>query len=147
MFRAMGIGRLEFIAIAACALTSLPACEPVRRTRECRAIADLVNPALHAIDEERTKRDDAPAYGRIALTYDALSVKLMAGKYSTKRLADAVTDYARLLSEASRDARAYADALALNDAGRSALARAAAGHTVKRESAAIFRIESVCAPR
>ena len=140
----MGIGRLVLFAIGLSCFTSLAACEPYRRAKECRVISDLVNPTLRAIDAERTKRDDAPAYARIAILYDTLSGKLLSQRYSSKRLSDAVAEYARLLSDASRDARVYSDALVTKDPARTAIARAAAGHTLKRENTAILRIDGAC---
>lgn len=140
----MSIGRVECIAIALVLLASLPACGEVRRAKECRAISEVVNPTLRVIDEERTKQDDAAAYGRIAGRYQEVAGKLVGKRYSSKRLGDAVTEYARLLSEAASDARAYSEALAAKDAAKAALARAAAGRTVKRENAALLRIESAC---
>src|SRR5688572_1214919 len=98
----MGSGRLDFITIGLLSSSLLAACEPYRRAKECRVISDLVNPTLSAIDKERKAKDDAPAYSRIAVLYDGLSAKLLARKYSSKRLGDAVTEYARLLSEAGR---------------------------------------------
>jgi hypothetical protein len=143
----MSIGRLGVIAIGLFSFAILSACEPYRRARECRGISDLVNPTLKTIDAARKTQDDAPAYARIAVLYDDLSVKLLARKYSTKRLGDAVTEYAKLLAEASRNARAFSDALVANDPGRGALVRAAGGHIVKRESAALLRIDAACVSR
>jgi hypothetical protein len=142
----MGIGRLEFIALVLL-VPSLTACEQVRRAKECRRLSKLVNPALQSIDMERTKYDDAPAYGRIAGTYQALATELAGQRYKSKRLGDAVAEYAKLLGEASTDARSYAEALATKDAGKTALARAAAGRTTKRENAALLRIEGACVAR
>ena len=143
----MATGRLDFIAIGLLSFAILSACEPFRRARECRGISDLVNPTLRAIDTERKAKDDAPAYVRMAVLYEGLSAKLLAKKYSSKRLGDAVTDYARMLSEASRDARSFSDALLAKDPARGALARASAGHTLKRESSALSRIEGACLSR
>ena len=140
----MGIGRFDIIAMGLLSFTMLSACEPYRRAKECRGISDLVNPTLRAIDTERKTKDDAPAYARIAVLYEGLAAKLVARKYSSKRLGDAVTDYAKVLSDASRDSRAFSDAIAAKDPGRGALARATAGHTVKREATAHLRIESAC---
>jgi hypothetical protein len=136
--------RSDFIAMGLLSFAVLSACEPYRRAKECRAITDLVNPTLRAIDTERKAKDDAPAYARIAVLYEGLSAKLLSRKYSSKRLGDAVLDYAKLLSDASRDSRAFSDAIAAKDPARSALARASAGHTVKREATALVRIESAC---
>jgi hypothetical protein len=99
---------------------------------------------LRTIDAERKAKDDAPAYARIAVLYEGLSSKLLSRKYSSKRLGDAVLEYSKLLSDASRDSRAFADALTAKDPARGVLARAAAGHTLKREAAALVRIESAC---
>ncbi len=143
----MGIRRFDFIAIALTLLVGLPACEQIHRARECRALSDAVNPALRVIDAERTTHDDAPAYERIAVEYQALAGKVVATRYSNKRLGDAVAEYARLLTEASNDARAYSEALAAKDPSRTALARAAAGRTAKREGGVLLRIESACIAR
>jgi hypothetical protein len=99
---------------------------------------------LRAIDVERKTKDDAPAYARIAVLYDGLAAQLLARKYSSKRLGDAVLDYAKMLADASRDARAFSDAIAAQDPARGALARASAGHTLKRETTTLLRIESAC---
>jgi len=133
--------------IALLLFTSLPGCEQVRRARECRGISDVVNPRLRIIDAERAKNDEAAAYGRIAALYQSLAENLVAKRYSSKRLADAVNEYAKLLSEASMDARAYSDAVTAKDNGRVALARAAAGRTLKRENAALLPIEGACTAR
>jgi hypothetical protein len=143
----MGIGRLELIAILLVACSGLPGCEQIRRAKECRGISELVNPTLRAIDVERTKNDDAAAYARIALAYESLAGKLVARRYTQKRVGDAAVEYAKLCSEASRDARTYSDALAAKDPARTALARAAAGHTAKKESAALLRIDGACTVR
>lgn len=140
----MGSGRHDVIVIGLLSFMILSACEPYRRARECRGISDLVNPTLRTIDVARKAQDDAPAYARIAALYDDLSAKLLARKYSTKRLGDAVTEYAKLLGEASRNSRAFSDALVAKDPARGALARAAGGHIVKRESTALLRIEAAC---
>jgi len=139
--------RFDFIAMGLLSFTVLAACEPYRRTKECRWISDLVNPTLRVIDTERKTKDDAPAYARIAVLYEGLSTKLLARKYSSKRLGDAVLEYGKLLSDASRDSRAFSEALQTKDPARSALARAATGHTVKREATALLRIESACVPK
>lgn len=136
--------RLDFIAMSLLSFSMLSACEPYRRAKECRGISDLVNPTLRAIDAERKTKDDAPAYARIAVLYEGLSAKLLARKYSSKRLGDAVLDYSKMLADASRDARAFSDALAAKDPARGALARATAGHTVKKEATALLRVESAC---
>jgi hypothetical protein len=139
--------RLDFIAMSLLSFSMLSACEPYRRAKECRVISDLVNPTLRAIDAERKTKDDAPAYARIAVLYEGLSAKLLARKYSSKRLGDAVLDYAKMLADASRDSRAFSDALAANDPARGALARASAGHTAKKEATSLLRIESACVPK
>ena len=51
--------RFDFIAMGLLSFTALSACEPYRRTKECRWISDLVNPTLRAIDTERKTKDDA----------------------------------------------------------------------------------------
>src|SRR5689334_19925414 len=135
--------RLDVIAMSLLSFSMLSACEPYRRAKECRGISDLVNPTLRAIDAER-KTDDAPAYARIAVLYEGLSAKLLTRKYSSKRLGDAVLDYAKMLADASRDSRAFSEALAANDPARGALARASAGHTIKKEATALLRVESAC---
>src|SRR5262245_40583617 len=110
--------RFDVIAMCLLSFAGLSACEPYRRAKECRWISDLVNPTLRAIDAERKAKDDAPAYTKIAVLYEGLSSKLLSRKYSSKRLGDAVVEYAKLLSDASRDSRAFADALATKDPAR-----------------------------
>jgi hypothetical protein len=139
--------RIDLIALGFLSFSVLSACEPYRRAKECRWISDAVNPTLRAIDKERKTNDDAPAYARIAVLYEGLASKLLARKYSSKRLGDAVLDYAKLLSEASRDSRSFSDALAAKDPARGALARAATGQTLKRETTTLLRIESACVPK
>lgn len=136
--------RFDFIAMGLLSFTVLSACEPYRRARECRWISDLVNPTLHAIDTERKSKDDAPAYARIAVLYDGLAAKLLARKYSSKRLGDAVLEYAKMLNDAGRNSRAFSEALASKDQARTALARANSGQTLKRETTTLLRIESAC---
>jgi hypothetical protein len=143
----MGIRRLEFIAIAFVALSALPGCEQIRRTKECRWMSELVNPTLRSIDADRMKGDDAAAYARIATAYETLAGKLLAHRYTQKRLGDAVIEYVKVMADAARDARAYSEALAAKDYARTALTRASAGRTVKKESAALLRIDGACTVR
>jgi len=65
----------------------------------------------------------------------------------SRHLAEAVNDYQRMLHEAARDARSFADALDANDEGRLLLARTTATRTMRHEATALSKIDNACRGR
>ncbi|HVW30728.1 MAG TPA: hypothetical protein VHC69_35470 [Polyangiaceae bacterium] len=118
-------------------------CTALDKSDECRAVAQLTNPVLSDIDHDRTVVK-GPTYRIIAAKYEALAVTLGQVKIRTKHVAEAVNDYQRVLNEAARDARNFADALDGKDEARLLIARASAARTVRHEASALSRLDLAC---
>lgn len=133
------------IAVTLVSVSLVTGCKRFERAGECRSLGKLVNPTLRDIDEQRqAKPDDPRAYESIAARYTLLSGALSQQKFEYRRLHEPIAEYQRLLTDASRDARLFAEALAAKDAARIATARAAASRTAKREAAVVGKIDAAC---
>jgi len=137
--------RLVRIALALVFVSLLAGCKRLERAGECRSISKLVNPTLEDIDDERkTKPQEARTYESIAARYMLLSGALAQQKVEYKKLQEPLAEYQRLLQEASRDSRQYAEALSAKDDIKRVSARAAAARTVKKEAALVGKIDAAC---
>jgi len=144
------MGRSVFfrMAMALVVLPLLLGCQRLERAQECRSVWKLVNPTLKEIDEQRqSKPEDVRTYETLAARYMLLSGALSQLKLEYKRLQEPVTEYQRILQDASHDARQFAEALTSKDVAKIASARANAGRTVKRENAATNKIDNACRQR
>src|SRR5262249_12504048 len=103
----------------------------------------LANPVLADIDRQRTDVR-ASTYRAISAQYEGLASSATLIKVRTKRVAEAINDYERMLHEAARDARAFADAIDAKDEGKIIIARVGAARTPRHEATAIARIDSAC---
>jgi hypothetical protein len=125
--------------------TFVSGCQRLERAEECRSVWSLVNPNLREIDQERTQKPEDPrAYEGIAARYMLLSGALAQLKIDNKRLQDPISEYQRILQDASHDARGYAEALTSKDATKIALAKGAASRTTKREVMAVAKLDATC---
>jgi hypothetical protein len=135
-------------AIAALAAWQFLGCQSFGQSKECRAVAKIVNPVLDAIDHERQKDPlGVLSHKDIAKRYEMLAAALPNYPITNMPLREGVEAYRRLFRDASRDAIIFADALDSKDGRRIAGARASASRTVKRESAVTIQWDAVCLPR
>jgi hypothetical protein len=118
-------------------------CQGLERVDECRAVTRLANPLLADIDREHLDVR-AATYRTISTRYEGLASSAAQLKIRTKRVAEALNDYERMLHEAARDARMFADALDARDEARIAIARTGASRTLRHEATAIARLDSAC---
>ena len=125
------------------ALAALVGCQSLERADECRAVAKVANPVLAEIDHDRTDVRGVQ-YRLIAGKYEALANSLGQVQIRTKRVAEAVNDYQRMLHEAARDSRTFAEALESKDESRISIERATASRTLRHESTALVRLETAC---
>ena len=129
-------------------LAALPwcaGCTALDKSDECRTVAQLTNPVLSDIEHDRTVVKP-PTYRIIATKYESLAITLGQVRIRTKHVAEAVNDYQRVLNEAARDARAFADALDGKDEARILIVRASAARTVRHEASALSRMDLACHP-
>jgi hypothetical protein len=119
------------------------ACTVLDKADECRTVARMANPILSDIEHDRTVVTGA-SYRIIAAKYDGLANSIGQVKIRAKALAEAVNDYQRMLIEAARDSRAYADALESKNEARVLVVRASATHTVRHEATALSRFDIAC---
>jgi hypothetical protein len=131
------VGMVMLVAIAASSCTGL------ERVNECRAVAKLANPALASIEQDRQIVKGA-SYRNIGAKYEALANAIGQIKVRTKRIAEAVNDYQRVLHEAARDARAFSDALDSKEPTRIAIEHITASRTIRHESTALSRLDTAC---
>jgi len=135
--------RSPFVAVLA--TLALSGCQRFDRTQECRSLAQVVNPVLAAIDKERKQGpEDANLHRAIGMQYESVAVRVGRIRSKTKKLSDAIDEYQRVLRDAGRDARNFAEALESKNAGRIAATRSEATRTTKREASALSRIDTVC---
>jgi hypothetical protein len=127
-------------------LTVVVGCQSLDKADECRAVAKLANPVLAEIDRDRAEVN-GPKYRLIATKYEALANAMGQVKIRTKRIAEAVNDYQRMLHEAARDARTFADALESKDEARILVQRTATSHTMRHETSALARFDVACKGR
>jgi hypothetical protein len=134
-------------AVSAVALGVLCiSCAGLERADECRSLAKLVNPVLVDIDHQRVVLKGR-TYRDIAAKYEALANSTGQIKIRTKHIAEAVNDYQRMLHEAARDARSFADALDAKDETRLLMARGTASRTMRHEATAFSRVDNACRGR
>jgi hypothetical protein len=119
-------------------------CGRVERARECKRLAQTVNPRLDQI-AARTRGAQTPAALRaIAGDYDGIARDLAPLVFAKKSLAEAVTDYGRQLNAAAREARRAADAKEKNEPSELGTARREVVSLTKPLMAARTRIEQEC---
>lgn len=126
--------------------TAVVGCHGLEKADECRAVAKLANPVLAEIDRDRADVQGSK-YRLIATKYEALANAIGQIKIRTKRVAEAVNDYQRMLHEAARDARTFADALESKDEARIMVERTTTSRTLRHESSALARFEVACKGR
>jgi len=137
IFVATVVGVVALVAVVASSCTGL------ERVDECRAVAKLANPVLASIDQDRQSTKGA-SYRVIGVKYEALATAVGQIKIRTKRVAEAVNDYQRVLHEAARDARAFSDALDSKEPTRIAIEHVTASRTIRHESTALSRLDTAC---
>lgn len=136
-----------FVAILALG-PALSGCGRIRLARECRGLAEVVNPAVLAIDGARRGHPtDARTHRMIAIKYEGTANALTALPLTDRRLRAEIADYQKLLREASQASLAYSEALAASDEKRVYAARTAAERTTKREPVVMARLTSLCGGR
>jgi hypothetical protein len=140
------MSRRSAVFLALAALAALVGCQGLERTDECRAVTKVANPVLAEIDHDRTEVN-GPKYRLIATKYEALANSLGQVSIRTKRLAEAVNDYQRMLHEAARDARTFAEALESKDEARITIERTTTSRTLRHENTAIARFDVACKGR
>lgn len=93
-----------------------PGCTHFERTRECHALAALINPELDAIDRLRKSRPrDVNALSEISTRYAALARKVSELSVNDDELAPVLTEYGGSLLRAAIHTRALAEGLRSND--------------------------------
>lgn len=107
-------GRRE--ALCVLALGGAIGCTSVERARQCRDLADSVNPRLDQIQELSASSQGPAELRSIAGVYDAIADDLGPLEFQSRALARAVKDYGRHLRALAEDAR---KAAAATEAGSS----------------------------
>ena len=136
-------GYCSRIAAAIAIAIAVPGCQSLERVDECRAVTRLSNPILAEIDRQHMDVR-ATVYRNIATEYESLASAAAQIKIRTKRVAEALNDYERMLHEAARDARSFADALDAKDEARIAITRTSAARTLRHEATSIARLVAAC---
>lgn len=134
--------RLPHLLALALAL-SATGCGKVREIRACRGLSHEVNPALDQIESLSKSKDPERAL-RIAGAYAALAKRLAPRAQGSTPLANAVRDYAAVLTSTEVALRAHAEAVRSNNNARIAETRRDLERIVKRERAAVARISVEC---
>jgi hypothetical protein len=94
-------------------------CSHFERTRECRALTDLVNLELDAIEATmKTAKRDAATFDSISRKYAALAGQLAKLRMTDPELSASLVEYGKTFQEASVSVRALADALRAQDLSR-----------------------------
>src|SRR5687767_11758378 len=127
------------------ALGALLACSSCGRFREigaCRALAREVNPALAQI-EALSKKPGREPQAEMAKHYAELSKRLKAQASGKTDLAAAVRDYAGVFEATATALRSLSEG-ASGSSGRANEPRRELERLLKRERAAVARIEAEC---
>jgi hypothetical protein len=111
-----GLGAPGRTLLAIAFVASSVACSHFERTRQCHAVADLINPELDAIERlGKSRPRDALALADISQRYARLSRRLTELGIQDEELAAVITEYVGSLTRAAIHTRALADALRSGD--------------------------------
>jgi hypothetical protein len=119
-------------------------CGRIERARECKRLAQTVNPRLDQITQRARGAQTPAALRAVAGDYDGIARDLAPLVFAKKSLAEAVTDYGRQLNAAAREARRAADAKEKNEPNELSAARREVVSLTKPLMAARARIEQEC---
>ncbi len=107
---------LQRIACLALLAALATGCERFERTRQCRALAELVNPELEAIEKvQQSGKHDAKTFEDISNRYRQLSERMKAFEAKESLVSTIVTQYVELLKETATVTRSLSDALREKD--------------------------------
>jgi hypothetical protein len=121
------------------------ACERIDRARQCQVLVGTVNPALDAIEQRRTARDDRPeALLQIAASYERLAQQLLRLQFSCSELRKMVAEYVVLLRRTGRTTRSAAAAVSQNNAPQLARLRGELGGLARKQEMLSRRIDRQC---
>ncbi len=138
------LARLAPLVLLPLAL-SATGCGKVREIKECRALSREVSAALDQVEAlSKEKPKDPEQTLRIAGHYGALAKALSPRGDGPTPLAAAVRDYAELMRSTEEALQAHAEALRAGDTKGANETRRELERIVKRERAAIVRLEAEC---
>jgi hypothetical protein len=137
--------RLHPFWLAATALlaASVSGCGKLREISQCRAIAREVNPALDQI-EALSKKPGLDGEARMAKHYAELAKRLKPHAAGNGTLQVAIKDYASVLEATGKALQSHADAARTGVTGRVNEPRRELERLVKRERAAVARLDLEC---
>jgi hypothetical protein len=118
-------------------------CGKIREIKACRGVSSEVNRALDEI-AELSHSKAANRELQLAKRYSALSKSLAPRGVGDTSLAAAVRDYASLMASTESALRAHAEAVDSGNSMRISEARRELERLVKRERAAVSRINVEC---
>jgi hypothetical protein len=138
----MRLARLFRPVLALSVLLASSGCGRFREIATCRALAREVNPALAQI-EALSKKPGRETQAQMAKRYAELSKRLEAQASGKTNLAAAVRDYAGVFEATATVLRSSSET-ASGGSGRPNEPRRELERLVKRERAAVARIEAEC---
>ncbi|HEY6558073.1 MAG TPA: hypothetical protein VI072_12400 [Polyangiaceae bacterium] len=105
------------LLVISCLFTlASPGCTHFERTRECHALAALINPELDAIERlGKSRSHDASALSDISVRYATLARKVGELSVEDDELGPVLTEYRGSLLRAAIHTRALAEGLRSND--------------------------------
>lgn len=135
--------RTAALAFTLLALQSTTGCGRVREINACRSLAREVNPVLAEMEALSKRPGERDELG-LAKRYAELAKRVKAQSARGGTLEPALRDYAGIFEATDVALRGYRDATQQNQAARVAEKRRELERLVKRERAAVTRIEAEC---
>lgn len=118
-------------------------CGRIREISACRGLAREVNPVIDELTALANAKG-GPDELRIAARYGELAKRVKARANGKDALANAIRDYASILEATDAAVRAHEEAKRWNRGPRIGETRRELDRVVKRERAAVTRIETEC---
>jgi hypothetical protein len=126
-------------------LLAATGCRRIERARECRALVALVNPALEEIEQRYLVGPrDAAMFRDVAQRYETLGKQIALLSFSSPEVKASVDEYRNMVEATGKAARSVGDTLAAKndkDLNRSKLEL---DRVVRREKAAVYKIDAHC---
>lgn len=124
-------------------LLSTSGCGRIREISACRGLAREVNPLIDELTA-LSKAKGGPDELRIAARYGELAKRVKAHGTGKDALANAIRDYASTLEATDAAVRAHEEAKRWNRGPRISETKRELERLVKRERAAVTRVETEC---
>jgi hypothetical protein len=119
-------------------------CERIGIVKQCRALAQRVNPELAAIEASTQAKPDAKTYAEVATRYRELAKEVGAFDAGVPEIDRAADDYATTLSSSALHVADLAKALDGGNPASAALAKRALEQEAKRQKNVVKRFGQEC---